>query len=930
MYEQANGKFHYIYSCELDEFISIKIGTLEGKRKEPSYRELIDNPLLKFSGLCHEGCSELFITSQIFANGNPLGFPVRTPYKYFTNRWSWNEWITLPVRYSDLPRNSILAMTIWDCHSPRKAVPVGGTTVSLFGKHGMYRSGMHDLKVWPDVEANGKELTTTPGKTEGSCDQMYRLLKLTKKYKNEHMVKVDWLDRLTFREIEVINEQEKRNSSHMYLMIEFPRVIHENYSFSIVYFEKDADDAVEFQTNSEMIMFYDPEIRMENLVENKHHKLVRSARSGVADKDLKPNAATRDQLNDIVNYPPTKILTSEEQDLIWKFRFYLTTQEKALAKFLKCVNWNTSSESKQALELLKMWHAMDVEDALELLSKHFTNQTVRMYAVTRLSQAPDEDLLLYLLQLVQALRYENYENIKTGLQTMSSQRRESVIPLPEQNTRKDSFLQSLADPSSENQPIANEVDLSPSSNSVELDLPTFLINRACANSTLANYFYWYLHVECEDQTTKDPRISDIYLTVMKRFSNALVKGCKEWKIRRSLLSRQNIFINNLVKVMKTIARESGNRKKKIEKLTALLAADMDSNKVNFVNFEPLPLPLDPDVKIKGVVLEKVNLFKSNLMPCLLPFKTTENVEYVAIFKNGDDLRQDQLIQQIITLMDKLLRRENLDLKLTPYKVLATSNTHGFVEFVESIPVAEVLSNEGGSIQNYFRKVAPSESSLYGISPEVMDTYVKSCAGYCVITYILGVGDRHLDNLLLTKTGKLFHIDFGYILGRDPKPLPPPMKLSKEMVEAMGGINSEYYQEFRKQCYTAFLHLRRHSNLILNLFSLMVDANIPDIALEPDKTVKKVQDKFRLDLTDEGAVHYMQNLIDVSVSAVMPALVEQIHKIAQVLVSMIFEFYLDYIQFYILARIKFFYFYMMRKQYLIFIMLIISIHSELSG
>ena len=32
---------------------------------------------------------------------------------------------------------------------------------------------------------------------------------------------------------------------------------------------------------------------------------------------------------------------------------------------------------------------------------------------------------------------------------------------------------------------------------------------------------------------------------------------------------------------------------------------------------------------------------------------------------------------------------------------------------------------------------------------------------------------------------------------------------------------------------------RHANLILNLFSLMVDANVPDIALEPDKTVKKV-------------------------------------------------------------------------------------------
>lgn len=130
------------------------------------------------------------------------------------------------------------------------------------------------------------------------------------------------------------------------------------------------------------------------------------------------------------------------------------------------------------------------------------------------------------------------------------------------------------------------------------------------------------------------------------------------------------------------------------------------------------------------------------------------------------------------------------------------------------------------------------------------------------------------------TGTLFHIDFGYILGRDPKPLPPPMKLSKEMVEAMGGVGSEHYHEFRKQCYTAFLHLRRHANLILNLFSLMVDASVPDIALEPDKAVKKVQDKLRLDLTDEEAVHYVHNLLDLSVTAVMAVLVEQLHKFAQ--------------------------------------------------
>jgi phosphatidylinositol 3-kinase len=47
-----------------------------------------------------------------------------------------------------------------------------------------------------------------------------------------------------------------------------------------------------------------------------------------------------------------------------------------------------------------------------------------------------------------------------------------------------------------------------------------------------------------------------------------------------------------------------------------------------------------------------------------------------IFKSGDDLRQDQFIIQLITLMDKLLKYENLDLNLTPYRVLATGSTEG--------------------------------------------------------------------------------------------------------------------------------------------------------------------------------------------------------------------------------------------------------------
>lgn len=82
----------------------------------------------------------------------------------------------------------------------------------------------------------------------------------------------------------------------------------------------------------------------ENLVESKHHKLARSLRSGLSDRDAKPNASVRDLLTAIVTYPSTKPLSGEEQDLVWKFRFYLSSQKRALTKFLKCVNWSLNGK----------------------------------------------------------------------------------------------------------------------------------------------------------------------------------------------------------------------------------------------------------------------------------------------------------------------------------------------------------------------------------------------------------------------------------------------------------------------------------------------------------------------------------------------------------------------------------------------------------
>jgi phosphatidylinositol-4,5-bisphosphate 3-kinase len=133
-----------------------------------------------------------------------------------------------------------------------------------------------------------------------------------------------------------------------------------------------------------------------------------------------------------------------------------------------------------------------------------------------------------------------------------------------------------------------------------------------------------------------------------------------------------------------------------------------------------------------------------------------------MFKSGDDLRQDMLTLQMIRLMDNLWKMEGLNLELSPYGCIATGDEEGMIEVVlNANTMANITKSAGGAtaafredpLANWIRQHNPQEDQM----AKAVDSFILSCAGYCVATYVLGIGDRHNDNVMLTKDGRMFRI-----------------------------------------------------------------------------------------------------------------------------------------------------------------------------
>ncbi|KAL3939314.1 MAG: hypothetical protein SGBAC_005936 [Bacillariaceae sp.] len=203
-------------------------------------------------------------------------------------------------------------------------------------------------------------------------------------------------------------------------------------------------------------------------------------------------------------------------------------------------------------------------------------------------------------------------------------------------------------------------------------------------------------------------------------------------------------------------------------------------------------------------------------------------------KSNDDLRQEVFIMQMIHYYKSVFAQAGLSLYLKTYRILSTSSSTGLIEVlvdatsIDGLKKSDKFPKEGG-LRKYFEEAygEPDSKSF----KEAQKNFMQSLAGYSLIAYLLGLGDRHNGNIMIDTTGRLMHIDFGFVMGMAPghefSMERAPFKLTKDYVEVLGGLKDPCYKEFERLFVEGFKAARANSQIAIGLIEIMMyQSNYP--------------------------------------------------------------------------------------------------------
>uniref|UniRef100_A0A3Q1ETN1 Phosphatidylinositol 4,5-bisphosphate 3-kinase catalytic subunit gamma isoform n=1 Tax=Acanthochromis polyacanthus TaxID=80966 RepID=A0A3Q1ETN1_9TELE len=521
------------------------------------------------------------------------------------------------------------------------------------------------------------------------------------------------------------------------------------------------------------------------------------------------------QFEAIVATDPLHPLSPEDKELLWHFRHECMRNPRAYPKLLGSVRWGKQEDvlaTHRLLERSSAWDTsgLDVGLAMQLLDCHYSDAQVRSMAVRKLETLEDDDVLRYLLQLVQAVKFEPYHDSA---------------------------------------------------------LVRFLLKRALRSKRIGHFLFWFLRSEIAQSMHYQQR----YAVLLE----AYLRGCGENMLQD--FRKQVEMTEALQKVTCEIKAMSDDKYHVTAQVVFQLRQKLETLQASGLP-ESFRVPYDPGLRAGVLLIEQCKVMASKKKPLWLQFKradpTTLSKDPIGIiFKDGDDLRQDMLILQILLIMESIWETESLDLCLLPYGCISTGNRIGMIEIVkDATTIANIQQSVVGStgafkdelLCQWLRDKCVNEEKFQ----QAVERFLFSCGGYCVATYVLGIGDRHNDNIMITESGNLFHIDFGHILGNYKSFMGiskewVPFVLTPDFLYVMGTSgkkSSPHFQKFQDVCVKAYLALRHHTNLLIILFSMMLMTGMPQLTSKED--IEYIREALTVGRSEDDARHHLLDQIEI--------------------------------------------------------------------
>lgn len=359
-------------------------------------------------------------------------------------------------------------------------------------------------------------------------------------------------------------------------------------------------------------------------------------------------------------------------------------------------------------------------------------------------------------------------------------------------------------------------------------ISTWLLKR-CISPNLLHHLYW----EIKTFNNQFPNYA-VYERMNARFKTIIAKE-ENKEFASNIMSSSSLInvIQNVVNKYKT---------------------QENPNQENIQFNKSLTMPLNPNILVNNIIGTDIKIKKSATNPVMIPFSSNNGI-YKLIHKS-EDVRKDQIVIKMLKLVDLILKRElNEDYHITMYNVLPLDTDEGLIEIVpDSETMYYIQTSLEKTILNYIL-----EHNSDSIISDVLERYLKSTAVYCVVTYLLGVGDRHLDNMMVKNNGTIFHIDFGYMLGKDPVFTNPGIRITDNILDALGGIRSEKYKLFQKTCSKIFNTLRHYIDIFTNM--LLVLPSISDLKLSKNDIREQILRRFIPGENNIDAEIHMVNQLD---------------------------------------------------------------------